>query len=151
METSFRTANGAADCCPACGGEVVVEFLDPSGDNPCPHCRRVLWFLRRSRDGVVTLTFLPGLMSGSEAMERVHEVQEAAASSSRLILNLSPMRLISSMFLGMLVVLYRRTVAANGKVRVCGITREIRDVFEVTKLDKVFDIDEDEQSSLDSF
>lgn len=148
MDASCRTADGTADCCPACGGEVVLELLDSAGDTPCPHCGHLLWFLRKCCNGVVVLTFLPGLMTGSEAMEQAHQVQEAVGTSSRLILNLSRMRLVSSMFLGMLVVLYRRMVTVKGTVRLCGPHPDTLDVFRGTKLDRVFDICADEQTAL---
>jgi anti-anti-sigma factor len=151
MDTSSQIADGAAERCPACGTEVASELLDSAGDMPCPHCRRLLWFLRKCHNGVVILTFLPGLMSGSEAVERVQEVQEAVANSSRLILNLSRMRLMSSMFLGMLVVLYRRMVALKGTVKLCGLHADTLDVFQATRLDKVFDICKDERTALNSF
>ena len=129
----------------------LLELLDSAGDSPCPHCRRLLWFLRKCRNGVVVLTFLPGLMSGSEAMGRVHQVQEAVANSSRLVLNLSRMRLVSSMFLGMLVVLYRTMVAVERDGKLCGLHPDTLDVFRTTKLDRVFDICGDEQTALNSF
>ena len=151
MDTLCRTADGAADQCPACGSEVVSELLDSGGDVPCPHCRRLLWFLRKRCKGVVILTFLPGLMSGSQAMGRLNEVQEAVASSSRLILNLSQMHFVSSMFLGMLVALYRRTVMVNGTVKLCGLNSDTIAVFRNTKLDRVFEIYGDEQIALNSF
>ena len=153
MDTSSRTADGEADHCPACGRDVVIELLDLACDMPpCPHCRRPLWFLRKHRDGVVILTFLPGLMAGNEAMSRVHEVQEAVGSASQLILNLSPMHFVASIFLGMLIVIYRRMVAASGTVKLCGpLHPDTLDVFRSTKLDRLFDIYEDEQTALNSF
>jgi anti-sigma B factor antagonist len=68
-----------------------------------------------------------------------------------LVLNLSRMRVVSSMLLGMLVVLYRRMLAANGAVKLCGLRADTRDVFRTTKLDRVFEIYEDEQTALNSF
>jgi anti-anti-sigma factor len=79
-------------------------------------------------------------MAGSEAIERVHQVQQAVANSPRLLLNLSRMRLVSSMFLGMLVVVHRKMVAASGTVKLCGLHPATLDVFRVTKLDRIFDI-----------
>ena len=42
MDASYQTTDGAAERCPACGSEVVVELLDSAGDMPCPHCRRLV-------------------------------------------------------------------------------------------------------------
>ncbi len=150
MDTASRTADGPADRCPACRGRVLIERLDRDGDTPCPHCGRLLWFVRRRRKGAVLLTFLPGLQSGSEPMERIRQVHEAVADSARVIVNLSHMRLVSSLFLGMLVVLHRRIVARKGTMTLCGLAPDTLDAFRVTNLDKVFDIVADEQTALGS-
>jgi len=151
MNASHQIVDGATDCCPACGKELLAELLDEAGDTCCPHCQHLLWFLRRCSNGALVLTFLPGLMSGSEAMERVQDVYEAVAHSSRVILNLSCMRLVSSMFLGMLVALQKKVVAVNGTVKLYGLHAETLEVFRVSKLDWVFDIYENEQEARDSF
>jgi anti-sigma B factor antagonist len=110
-----------------------------------------LWFVQKRFNGAVILTFLPGLISGSEAMGRIQQVQQAVGDSTRLVLNLTRLRLVSSMFLGMLVVLQRRVQAVNGKVKLCGLHSDALDVFRASKLDTVFEICADEQSALNSF
>lgn len=150
MDTVSRLADGPADRCPACRGQVLLERLDRDGDTPCPHCGRLLWFVRKRSKGAVLLTFLPGLQSGSEPMEQIRQVHEAVAGSSRVILNLSRMRLVSSLFLGMLVVLHRRIVARSGTMALCGLARDTLDAFRVTNLDKIFDIVADEPTALAS-
>ena len=110
-----------------------------------------MWFVRRSVDGVVVLTFLPGLVTGSEGLQRIDEVVSAFGGSSRVVVNLSRLRFVSSMFLGMLVVLHKRVVLVKGELKICGIQPEASVVFKITRLDKVFDIRDDEQSALASF
>jgi len=148
MDTLSRPADGPADRCPTCRCQVLLERLDRDGDVPCPHCGRLLWFVQRRRKGVVLLTFLPGLQSGSEPMERIRQVHEAVAGSSRVILNLSRMRLVSSLFLGMLVVLHRRIVVRSGAMTLCGLAPDTLDAFRVTNLEKIFDIVADEPTAL---
>jgi anti-anti-sigma regulatory factor len=55
------------------------------------------------------------------------------------------------MFLGMLVALHRKVVAAQGKLKLFGVSAGQRPVFSATKLDTVLDIHADEQSALASF
>jgi anti-anti-sigma regulatory factor len=126
-----------------------MQSLDLSGDSPCPHCGQVLWFLRRTAGGAVVLTFLPGLKSASESLARVEDVLSALGDSSRLILNLSRLRLISSMFLAMLVVLHRRMVRAEKTLRLCELGPLGREVFSVTRLDLIFDIYIDERQAME--
>jgi anti-anti-sigma factor len=136
------------NCCPACGGEVAVEASSRAGDTPCPHCGHLLWFVRKSAGAAVVLTFLPGLMAGSESVARINEVLAACGDFSRVVLNLSPLRFLSSMFLAMLVVLHKRVSSAGGTMTICGVQPNAAEVFRITKLDTIFHICRDEQSAL---
>jgi anti-anti-sigma factor len=97
------------------------------------------------------LIFLPGLISGSESLPRIDEVTSAIGSASRIAVDLSRLRVITSMFLGMLVSLQRSVVAAEGALRLFGVSPGQREVFRATKLDTVFRIYGDEPSALASF
>ncbi len=81
-------------------------------------------------------------------MERIRQVHDAVAGSRRVILNLSHMRLVSSLFLGMLVVLHRRVVARKGTMTLCGLAPDTLDAFRVSNLDRIFDIVADEPTAL---
>ena len=151
MDVSARAANDTPEQCPACGWGVVLDSLDAAADGPCPHCGSLLWFVRKCRGGAVVLTFLPGLMAGEEAMGKVDQVRAAAASADRLVLNLSHMRFISSMFLGMLVVMHRELLAADRTAKLCGLHADAREVFRANKLDRLFEIHEDEPAAIGSF
>jgi anti-sigma B factor antagonist len=152
MGVSSRNLENTPEFCPLCGGVVIVRPASvPAKDAPCPHCGELLWFVRKTVGDAVVLTFLPGLMSGSDSIELVDEVVSAIGGASRVVLDLSHLRFISSMFLGMVVVLHKRIVSAQGAMRICGVQREASVVFRITKLDTVFDIHPDVPVALDSF
>ena len=151
MSESPPTPQSTPGGCPECGAEVRAEPSTWVEDAPCPQCGHPLWFLRKSVDGIIVLTFLPGLMAGSEGLQRVDEVLSALGGSSRAVLDLSRLRFVSSMFLGMLVVLHKRVASANGELKLCGIQPGAAVVFGITKLDKVFDIHDGQQSALASY
>ena len=151
MTDSAELSQLAPGLCPACGKPFVPDPESPDEEGLCPHCRHPVWFVCKPSDKAVVLTFLTGLVSGSESLGRLDEVTSAVGSSSRIVVDLSRMRFISSMFLGMLVALHRRVVAAQGAMRLCGLRSGEREVFKATRLDTVFDIREDEPSALASF
>ena len=151
MDDSSSAIENAPNCCPACGGEATIRPAGPAGDFPCPHCGHLLWFLRKSVEGVVIFTFLPGLMSDSESVEKVDEVVSALGNSSRVVLNLSHLRFVSGFFLGMLVRFHLRMVSARAALKICGLRPGNLEVFQVTKLDKLFHIHYNEQNALKSF
>ncbi len=150
MDVSFESIESAPNCCPACGGEVTIQPSGPTGDFPCPHCGHVVWYLRRSIEGVTILTFLPGQMCEWESVDQVDDVIAAIGNSSRVVVNLSRLRSVSASFLGMLVRLHRRMATAQAALRICGVRRESLQVFKVTKLDRILSIHYNEQNALNS-
>jgi anti-anti-sigma factor len=152
MEVPSSTVGHTPDSCPVCGHVLIVEPTSvPAKDAPCPQCGRVLWFVRKTVGDAVILTFLPGLMVGSESLERINEVSSAIGDFPRVVLNLSHLHFVASMFLGMLIVLHKRAVSAKGKLKICGVQPEVLAVFKATQLDSVLAICQDERSALESF
>jgi anti-sigma B factor antagonist len=49
------------------------------------------------------------------------------------------------------VLLNKKCQANKTKVKLCGISPTIREVFEITRLDKVFTIYDDETAALEAF
>lgn len=83
---------------------------------------------------------------GKELFELV-EVQ----NRRQLLLNFENVEFISSATLGKLIVLDRKVKTAKGRLRMCRIRPEILEVFRITKLDKVFDIRDEEAEALAAF
>ena len=137
--------------CPACGQKVILGTREIEGETPCLNCGRWLWFVRRTVGDVAVLTFLPGLIVGSESGGRVDEVLSAAGDCSGLILDVSRLRLTSSIFLGMLVALHRTWQPVHGRLKVCGLGGNSRDAIKATHLELLFDLYENEQAALASF
>ena len=148
MADSTPDFDGALNHCPACRQELPMESPAALGDAPCPHCGQFLWFVRKRVGSAVVLTVLPGLISGSEALQRAGEIMTAAGNAPRLVLNLGHLRLISSMFLGMLIVVYRRMLRAERTLKLCGLSGDNLEPFRITKLDWLFDIHDNEQQAL---
>ena len=66
----------------------------------------------------------------------------------KILLNFANVEFLSSAALGKLITMNKKMQAAAGKLAMCKIAREIMDVFEITKLDKLFKIFKDEQAAL---
>ncbi|MBN1588366.1 MAG: STAS domain-containing protein [Pirellulales bacterium] len=68
-----------------------------------------------------------------------------------LLLNFSSVQFLSSAALGKLITLDKKVKAANGVLKLCDIQPEIYEVFAITKLNRLFDIKEDEADALAAF
>jgi len=80
----------------------------------------------------------------------VHKALVAACRSkpARLVINLAEVSYMDSSGVGTLVAVFRRVNAYQGKLALCGLNQRVYSVFEITRLDKFFDIYKTEAEAL---
>lgn len=64
----------------------------------------------------------------------------AGENPTRVILDLSGLRLVDSSGVGAIVSLFKRIRAGGGKFEVVGVQGQPKSIFKVLRLDKVFDL-----------
>ena len=74
-----------------------------------------------------------------------------ADNHDKLLLNFSSVDFLSSAALGKLITLDKKMKAHGGTLKLSNIRPEIFEVFSITKLDRLFDIREDEADALAAF
>ena len=84
--------------------------------------------------------------TGQELLQLVGE-----EGRKKLLLNFSAVGFMSSAALGKLITLNKKVKADGGVVKMCNIRPEIREVFAITRLDRLFDIKKDEAEALADF
>ena len=67
------------------------------------------------------------------------------------LLNFGNVEFLSSAALGKLIALHKKLQAVGGRLILCNIDPEIYEVFEITRLDKFFNIQKEEQAALQAF
>jgi anti-sigma B factor antagonist len=70
---------------------------------------------------------------------------------SALLLNFADVEFLSSAALGKLITLDKKVKAANGKLKLCNIRPQIYEVFAITKLNKLFEIKENQDEAVAAF
>ena len=68
-----------------------------------------------------------------------------------LLLNFSGVEFLSSAALGKLITLDRKVKSHRGRMKMSCIRPEILEVFQITKLNKIFDIRKDEAEAISAF
>ena len=69
----------------------------------------------------------------------------------KLLLNFSSVEFLSSAALGKLITLDKKVKATKGTLKLCNIQPQTYEVFAITKLNRLFDIKEDEADALAAF
>lgn len=83
---------------------------------------------------------------GSELFSLVEQ-----ENRGKIVLNFSKVDFLSSAALGKLITLDKKVKSRSGKLKLSNIRPEIYEVFAITKLNKLFDIKDDEADALKAF
>jgi anti-sigma B factor antagonist len=69
----------------------------------------------------------------------------------KILLNFRNVEYLSSAALAKLITLNKKLQEVNGRLILCNIAAQIKEVFEITKLNRLFTIFDDEQPALQAF
>ena len=69
----------------------------------------------------------------------------------KIILDFTNVEYLSSAALGKLITMDKKVKAAGGKLRLCSIRTDIKEVFKITRLDKLFQILDDRDKAIEGF
>jgi anti-sigma B factor antagonist len=87
------------------------------------------------------------IMEVGEQLIRLVEEQ----GETKLVISFRDVRYMSSAMVGQLVKLHKKVVKVGGRMILCGFSPTLREVFRISHLDKLLEIQENEQVALDKF
>ena len=106
-------------------------------------------------EGVAVVNFMEtvSMFDGDKVRDVGNELLDLVDSKkyTKLLLNMSNARFVSSAMLAHLVKLHRRVQEVKGKIRLCSLRPVIMDAFKVSNFDKIFEIFADEAAALKKF
>jgi anti-sigma B factor antagonist len=107
---------------------------------------------RQDIDNVVLLTIADkdANLTRSEKFKEI-VFKEIESGSRNLIISFENVEYLDSSFLGALVAILKNLVPKQGKLSLIALNSDIRNLFELTRLDKIFDLRESMSSALESF
>ncbi len=83
----------------------------------------------------------------SEELNHLVEAQH----KQKLLLDFTDVKFLSSSALGLLITLKKKMDAIKGELVICGMNKELRKIFRITSLDKLFKFADDEENALGIF
>jgi len=107
-----------------------------------------------TKDGILTVVFEDARILDETKLEQLgRDLMEMLNQSTeeRVILDFRNVKFMSSSMLGKLVQVHKKAVEFNAKLKLCNIDPQIRQVFKITRLDKLFDIEADEATARAAF
>jgi anti-sigma B factor antagonist len=107
-----------------------------------------------SKDGILTIVFDDARILDETKLEELsRDLTELLnkTTEERVILDFRNVKFMSSSMLGKLIQVNKKAAEFKVKLKLCSIDPEIRQVFKITKLDKVFDIEADEADARAAF
>jgi anti-anti-sigma factor len=117
-----------------------------------PGCRMSL--SSYTKDGILTIVFDDARILDETTLEQLSvDLMEMLnkTTEERVILDFRNVKFMSSSFLGKLVQVHKKSMEFKVKLKLCSINSEIRQVFKITRLDRLFEIESDEASARAAF
>ena len=107
-----------------------------------------------AKDGILTIRMLDERLVDPEQLKRNFEDLYALVGKSdeqQVVLDFSAVKFMASAMLGKLVALQKKCQEYKAKLKLCSVAPDILEVFKITKLHKVFDIQADDVTARKSF
>jgi len=97
--------------------------------------------LTTEKIGDVTVVVLPGeQLDASNAKEFKRDVTPLLEPNGKVIFDLTGLRFVDSSGLGAFLSSQRHLNATGGDLKLCGMTKPVRSLFELVRMHKIFDI-----------
>lgn len=107
---------------------------------------------RIGSEGDVTVVQVDGeLVVGNRQALKDGVLERLDDGARKFLLDFRRTGYIDSSGLGVLVSLSKQIREEGGELRICGLDEDLRTLFELTRLDTLFDITEDRGAALDDF
>lgn len=97
-------------------------------------------FALQQIDGVAVATVPVEDLDAGNATEFKRDMAPVLDSHLELVLDLSRLRFVDSSGLGAFISCLRRLNAKGGDLKLCGMSKQVRGVFELVRMHRVFDI-----------
>jgi len=93
------------------------------------------------RVGDVTVALVPvEELDASNATEFKRDVAPLLEGTTKAVLDLSRLRFVDSSGLGAFISCLRKLNARGGDLKLCGMSKQVRAVFELVRMHRIFDI-----------
>jgi len=79
-------------------------------------------------------------LDASNAAELKRDIAPILEANTRLVIDLSPLHFVDSSGLGAMLSCLRQLSAKGGDLKLCGMSKQVRGLFELVRMHRIFDI-----------
>ena len=91
--------------------------------------------------GDVTIAIMPmDEFDASNSWEFKRDIAPVLEGTTKLVFDMGRLRFLDSSGLGVLISCLRKMNAKGGDVKLCGMSKQVRTVFELVRIHRIFDI-----------
>jgi anti-sigma B factor antagonist len=104
------------------------------------------------RIGDVTVATVPmEELDASNSAEFKSDIAPLLEATTKLVLDLSRLRFVDSSGLGAFISCLRKLNAKGGDLKLCGMTKQVRAVFELVRMHRILDIHNTKEEAVHAF
>jgi anti-sigma B factor antagonist len=108
--------------------------------------------LNKEIKGEVLIVTIPGrTIDAANASEFKSAMTPLLAADSKLVVDLEHLDFVDSTGLGALVSCLRKIHVVSGEIKLCGLTKPVRSLFELVRMHRVFEIFNDVDEAVKSY
>jgi len=90
-------------------------------------------------------------LDASNVAEFKRDIASVLQAYSEVVLDLSRLRFVDSSGMGSILSCLRQLSAKGGDLKLCGMTRQVRAVFELVRMHRIFDIRATQEEAIGAF
>jgi len=90
-------------------------------------------------------------LDASNAAEFKRDIAPVLEANTKLVLDLSRLRFVDSSGLGAFISCLRKLNAKGGDLKLCGMSKQVRAVFELVRMHRIFDIYRTKEEAVRAF
>jgi len=102
-------------------------------------------------DSVAVATMPVDELDASNAEEFKRDIAPVLQANTKLVLDLSRLRFVDSSGLGAMLSCLRQLSAKSGDLKLCGMSKQVRGLFELVRMHRIFDIYGTKEEALSAF
>jgi anti-sigma B factor antagonist len=108
-------------------------------------------FVVANVDGIAVAAIPVDELDASNAGEFKRDIAPVLQTNNRLVLDLSRLRFVDSSGLGAMLSCLRQLSAKSGDLKLCGMSKQVRGLFELVRMHRIFDIFSTKEEAVRAF